>query len=172
MEGGSLHVDPLVMENRQTRVSLVGSIDLDSGRIAARVRARVRGAVGLATIPVGHVLELEVGGTATEPEIRLANMGETARVMEAAHRVAQQPDALQEIVLDLDVATKTPISFNSISHSSFPMDKATLTVVGLPEESLAGGLEGAAKAVANGEVYFVDGSYWTVSETNINSALA
>ena len=59
-----------------------------------------------------------------------------------------------------------------MSHSSLPLGSATLTVVGLAEENLAGGLEGADKAVANGAVYVCDGKYWTVSEKEANNAVA
>jgi hypothetical protein len=80
-------------------------------------------------------------------------------------------DAIREMVLDLDAVTRSVISFNSISHLSFPKGSAAVTVVGLGEENEAGGLEGAAKALANGEAYFFDGKYWTVSEKDINDAV-
>ena len=87
-------------------------------------------------------------------------------------QILEVTEAITMMVLDLDIKTKCDIMFNSISDSSFPMGTASVTVVGLAEESVSGGLEGAAKSVANGEVYFYDGKYWTVSEGDINSALA
>jgi hypothetical protein len=82
--------------------------------------------------------------------------------------------AVQEMVLDLDIATKAKISFNSVSHKTFPVGTAAVTVVGLPER-LAGNeqevrQDAVQKTVAGGEVYFRDGKYWTVLEQDINSA--
>jgi hypothetical protein len=49
-------------------------------------------------------------------------------------------------------------SFNSISHSSFPMDTATVTVVGLSKDA----------ETKNGEIFYhVDGSFWTLSENDL-----
>lgn len=88
-------------------------------------------------------------------------------------QVLEVTEAVRLMVLDLDIKTKCDISFNSLSHSSLPRGIATITVVGLVgEESNAGGLEGAAKSVANGEVYFYDEKYWTVSDKDINDAVA
>ena len=87
-------------------------------------------------------------------------------------QVLEVLNAVREMVLDLDIKTKCDISFHSISHSTFPMGEAFVTVVGLGEESLSGGLAGAAKAAADGEVYFFNGKYWTVSEKDINNAVA
>ena len=67
--------------------------------------------------------------------------------------------AAQLMVLDLDAATKSEISFNSISDSSIrPAESVFVTVVGLSEE--AGDDE-------TGELYFCDGKYLTVSEKDL-----
>lgn len=87
-------------------------------------------------------------------------------------QVLEVLEAAEKLVLALDAVTKSVITFNSISHGSLPMGQATVTVVGLGEENTSGGLAGAQKSMANGEVYFVDGKYWTVSPDNLNSALS
>lgn len=87
-------------------------------------------------------------------------------------QVLEVLEAVREMVLDLDIATSAKVSFNSMSHSTFPAKQATVTVVGLKDESTVGGLKGDAKALANGEVYFADGKYWTLSEDDINTAVA
>lgn len=87
-------------------------------------------------------------------------------------QVLQVLDAVQEIVLDLDVKTNSKIFFHSLCHSSFPNESATLTVVTLPEESLSSGFQGKEKSVSNGEVYFCEGKYFTVAEEDINTAVA
>ena len=116
--------------------------------------------------PVDAVRDALVGSGSAMPYPRVVlNFagGDDLQVLEVI-------EAVNHMVLALDVSTKSVISFNSVSHSSLPLEKATLTVVGLPEENLAGGLEGVDKAVANGEVYVCDGKYWTVSEKEANNA--
>ena len=87
-------------------------------------------------------------------------------------QVLEVLDAVRELVLDLDVKTKAQIAFHSISHSQFPDGKSYLTVVALPEDASTGGLKGVERSLAAGEVYFVDGQYWTVSEDDRNNAVA
>jgi len=80
--------------------------------------------------------------------------------------------ATKEMVLDLDVKTKAKIAFSSISHSSLPEGKSFITVVGLPEDVSTGGLKGVERALASGEVFFCNGQYWTVTDDDINTAIA
>jgi hypothetical protein len=91
--------------------------------------------------------------------------GDDAQVLEVL-------DAVKDIVLDLDVATRAKILFNSISHSTLPPTSSFLTVVGLPDEVTTGGLRNVDRAVASGEVYFANGKYFTVIEEDINPAIA
>lgn len=86
-------------------------------------------------------------------------------------QVSEVLNAVEEIVLDLDVATRAKIIFNSISHSMLPPTSSYLTVIGLPEEVTTGGLRNVDRAVASGEVYFANGKYYTVIEEDINPAL-
>jgi len=80
--------------------------------------------------------------------------------------------ATKEMVLDLDVKTKAKIAFSSISHSSLPEGKSFITVVGLPEDVSTGGLKGVERALVSGEVFFCNGQYWTVTDDDINTAIA
>ena len=82
--------------------------------------------------------------------------------------------AANELVLDLDAATKTKIRFHSLSHSSIPAGTCTITAVisSSDDDSSADGLSGAEKAIASGELYFRDGQWYTVEEAEINTSVA
>jgi len=84
----------------------------------------------------------------------------TGEVMEAGN----------ELVLALDIPTKTKVLFNSLSHTTIPKGTCTVTVVsvGATDDSLSG----VEKAVAQGEVYSRDGTWYTVEEGDINTAVA
>jgi hypothetical protein len=79
-------------------------------------------------------------------------------------------DASTELVLDLDIPTKTKISFNSLSHNTIPSGTCTVTVVsvGNPGDDSLSGIE---KAISQGEVYSRDGNWYTVAESDINTAI-
>jgi hypothetical protein len=89
-------------------------------------------------------------------------------------QVKEVMDALEELVMDLDIPTNAKIVFNSLSHSSFPMLAATITAVALPEqaEASSGDKQGAEKSVAEGEVYLSEGKWYTVVQEDINTAVA
>lgn len=82
-------------------------------------------------------------------------------------------EAANDLVLMLDIPTKAKISFNSLCHKTLPLGSCTVTVVSLGgadvEPSSWAGLE---KSVASGEVYIRDGAWYTVEESDINTALA
>lgn len=80
-------------------------------------------------------------------------------------------DALELLLPKLAIG-KAKVRFHSISHSSFPAEQVTITAVALPEDSSTNGMHGAEKAIADGEVYFMDGQWWTVVEQDINTTLA
>lgn len=85
-------------------------------------------------------------------------------------------DAVQQMAINLDEKTSCKISFNSISHYSIPKDKCFLSVIAMEtgeDVPLKGGLKGAEKAIANGELYVIseDGKYGTVTEEDINTAV-
>eukprot|EP00977_Amphora_coffeiformis_P003671 scaffold710_cov171-Amphora_coffeaeformis.AAC.40 len=80
-------------------------------------------------------------------------------------------DALELLVPKL-VIGKAKVRFHSLSFSSFPLGQVTITAVALPEDASSNGLHGAEKAIADGEIYFQDGQWWTVVEQDINTALA
>ena len=95
-------------------------------------------------------------------------------------QVLEVLSAIKRMVLDLDIATKTKISFNSISHSSFPMGTSAVTIISVPEtvesekdnESNDQDDDKIMQAIASGEIYFRDGIFYTLLEQDINTAIA
>ena len=71
-------------------------------------------------------------------------------------------EAVQTMVLNLDVATKAQVSFNSVSDSSLPADYAYVTVLGLTELA-----DGEDSIMDRGEVYCCDEKYFTTSEKDL-----
>ena len=85
--------------------------------------------------------------------------------------VGEVMEAGNELVLALGISTKTKVSFNSLSHRTIPSGTCTVTVVSLgdqPKDSLLG----IEKAVACGEIYSRDGNWYSVEESDINTAIA
>jgi len=80
-------------------------------------------------------------------------------------------DAGSELVLALDIPTKTKISFNSLSHKTIPSGTCTVTVVSVGNQA-NDSLSGVEKAVAQGEVYTRDQTWYTVEESDINTSVA
>lgn len=79
-------------------------------------------------------------------------------------------DAMDFMIKDaLDVNTKAKIAFNSMSFKEFPDEQVTLTLVAFDGES-----DGAQSksGVGAGEVYFRDGTWYTTSEDDIETAKA
>jgi hypothetical protein len=88
-------------------------------------------------------------------------------------QVKEVIDALEELVMNLDVPSNANIIFNSLSHASFPMLAATVTAVALAaEKTTSDDKKGAEKSVAEGEVYFSEGKWYTVVQEDINTAVA
>lgn len=110
---------------------------------------------------------MNAAGTTQEAEKLVINFagGDDLQIMEVMN-------AIEQLVLNLDVKTSTKISFNSICHKTFPLELAYLTVVALGNSDGEESLAGAEKALANGEVYFHDGKYYTLAEEDINAAVA
>lgn len=77
-------------------------------------------------------------------------------------------DAAKLMVDGLDVSKKTEIIFNSLCHSQFPNELASVTVTATSDISTSE-LSGADKCAALGEIYFHEGKYWTVTEEDVNS---
>jgi len=80
-------------------------------------------------------------------------------------------DAAKEMVLMMDVDTKAKIHFNSLCHESIPCGTCAVTVVSRGSGDYEGS-DGVEKSIASGEVYLRDGSWMTVKESEINTALA
>ena len=82
-------------------------------------------------------------------------------------------DAANQMVVNMDINTKAKVSINSLCHSSIPSGTCTVTVVSVGSNGYdKSNLSGAENSVAEGEVYSRDGSWWTVQESEINTALA
>jgi hypothetical protein len=83
-------------------------------------------------------------------------------------------EAANDLVLMLDIPTKAKISFNSLCHKTLPMGTCAVTVVsvGVSGDGGAASWTGLEKSVASGEVYVRDGAWYTVEESDINTALA
>lgn len=86
-------------------------------------------------------------------------------------QILQVLSAVEQLVLNLDVKTSTKVSFNSLCHTSFPVAQSSVTLVATNGQADAE-LSGTEQALANGEVYFQDGKYYTVSKEDINAAVA
>lgn len=80
-------------------------------------------------------------------------------------------EALEILVPQLDIG-KAKVQFNSLCHASIPLGSVSVTAVALPADASSNGMSGVDKAVADGEVYFRDGKWWTVVQEKINPALA
>lgn len=80
-------------------------------------------------------------------------------------------DATNDLVLQLDGATKAEIAFNSVCHMSVPLGTCSVTVVAMGEAN-GDELEGGDKSVANGEVYYRDGNWFTLEESEMNTSLS
>ena len=99
--------------------------------------------------------------------------GDDAQVLEVL-------SAIKKIVLDLDIATKTKISFNSISHATFPLGTSAVTVIAVPETVANAATDNMMDTVEHkiiqsllsGEIYFRDGIFYTLIEDDINPAVA
>jgi hypothetical protein len=94
--------------------------------------------------------------------------GDDAQVLEVL-------SAITKMVLDLDIATRTKISFNSISHSTFPKGTSAVTVVSVSDDestAVTNTDDKTIQGIASGEVYFRDGSFYVLCDDDINSAIA
>lgn len=94
-------------------------------------------------------------------------------------QVLEVLSAIKKMVLDLDVATKAKISFNSISHSTFPLKSSAVTVIALSQpdessddESKVNSQNSIQQSLASGEIYFRDGKFYTLLNEDINPAIA
>lgn len=101
-------------------------------------------------------------------------------------QVLEVLDSVKTLVLEMDVKTRTQISFTSLTHDTWDLGKAYLTVVGLvgsnsptiPSDRDDGNGGIGTQPItpmqtndfANGQIYFADGQYWTVTEENVETA--
>lgn len=85
--------------------------------------------------------------------------------------VGEVMEAGTELVLALEIPTKTRVSFSSISHKNIPSGTCTVTVISSDGQS-NDSFSGVEKAVAQGDLYSYDGTWYTVEESDINTAVA
>mmetsp|Transcript_10614 Transcript_10614/g.14871 ORF Transcript_10614/g.14871 Transcript_10614/m.14871 type:complete len:259 (-) Transcript_10614:269-1045(-) len=78
-------------------------------------------------------------------------------------------DGATELLDGLDVGSKAKVAFNSLCDSSFPATMASVTVVAAGSDGKESG-EGVSGSIANGEMYFHQGKWWTVVKEDINPA--
>lgn len=75
--------------------------------------------------------------------------------------------ATDMLVGSLDFPPKTKVKFNSLSFCDIAQDVCSVTVV--VTEGKTGGLEGVERNIAKGEVYAIDGKWYTTDEDDIIS---
>jgi len=81
-------------------------------------------------------------------------------------------DAVKLILNGLDYDVKgCGVTFNSICFNTFSEETASITVVATTKGE-DGGLSGVAKSVARGEIYWYDGKWYSVTEDDLNLAIA
>ena len=81
-------------------------------------------------------------------------------------------DAAKTMVDGLDTKKQTQVTFNSLCHSQFPNEVASVTVVATSGNSDDKQLTGVDKCISEGEIYVHQEKYWTVSDDDINTAIA
>lgn len=77
-------------------------------------------------------------------------------------------EACDILVDGFDFPAKTKVKFNSISFTEVPADVCSVTVVASAGKT--GGLEGVDESVARGELYGLNGKWFTVTEGDITTA--
>jgi len=88
--------------------------------------------------------------------------------------LGQVLDATNEAVVNMDVATKAKVFFNSMSDSSIPADVCSVSViaVGDKESESSSSRSGIDDAIAAGEIYSLGGKWFTVDKANMNNDIA
>jgi len=77
-------------------------------------------------------------------------------------------EACELMASGLDLSSKTKIQFNSMSSTEIPGDQCAVTMVA--SGGKAGGFDGEDESVARGELYVLDGKWFTVSEADVTTA--
>lgn len=87
----------------------------------------------------------------------------------------QVSTALEELIAGLSDVVKsdtTNIEFHSLSFNTFPEEVCTVTVIAAGESDVSDGDDAATsldKSLANGEMYFHTGKWYTVIDSDINT---
>lgn len=86
-----------------------------------------------------------------------------------AHEVI---DAVEEMVQGLDISSTSRVTFHSLCHADFPLEKASVAVIALNDEITAQTSSEFTQSIERGEIYFHEGKWWTTLLENINHAVA
>jgi len=86
-------------------------------------------------------------------------------------QVLEVMEALTLLRQGMATTNKVNLSFTTLTHSSFPLERVTMTLVSVPADASSNGLTGADKAIAEGRVFFQDGNYFTVVDEDLNTDL-
>eukprot|EP00527_Entomoneis_sp_CCMP2396_P002646 CAMPEP_0198143086 /NCGR_PEP_ID=MMETSP1443-20131203/5729_1 /TAXON_ID=186043 /ORGANISM="Entomoneis sp., Strain CCMP2396" /LENGTH=225 /DNA_ID=CAMNT_0043806227 /DNA_START=319 /DNA_END=996 /DNA_ORIENTATION=+ len=80
--------------------------------------------------------------------------------------------ALGQLREGMGISQKAKMSFFSLTHPSFPLQRVTMTLVAMPSDVSTNSIrESKEKAIAQGLVFFQEGKYYTLLEDHINSDL-
>jgi hypothetical protein len=74
MAGGTLHLDDLTLDSKQTHIEANGTIDLARGYARLTAKVNLQGIVGLATVLVTSLLEFEGEGRVGDVRWKLKNI--------------------------------------------------------------------------------------------------
>uniref|UniRef100_A0A7S4INK5 Subtilisin n=1 Tax=Odontella aurita TaxID=265563 RepID=A0A7S4INK5_9STRA len=78
---------------------------------------------------------------------------------------AEVVDACTLMMEGLDLSDNAQVTFNSACHKDFPEKYCSVTAIAVEgADDAAEGLSGVEKSVANGEMYFYQGKWYTVTE--------
>jgi len=80
----------------------------------------------------------------------------------------QAMEAVKYIVQGLQLSDKAKIVFHSLCHSSFPLEYASVTVVARGSKEDDQKSTGIDRSLANGQLYFQRGKWWTVIDEDLN----
>jgi hypothetical protein len=87
-----------------------------------------------------------------------------------AHEVI---DGVDRVVQGLDINSSSKVTFHSLCHTDFPLEKASVTVLALHSHTAdTTSSSNMVESIKRGELYFHEGKWWTTLEENVNTNLA
>ena len=80
--------------------------------------------------------------------------------------------ALQQARNGLGLSSKGKMTFNSLTHPTFPLERVTMTLIAIPSDASTNSYrESEEKAIAEGRIFFQDGNYYSLLEDDVNPDL-